>query len=254
MYCPLDQSRPCPFPLKPTQTYLGEDDQGYYVMDGFLDNVGNMFKRMVKFTPKSFTPGNIWKGVRNTMLTGMTGGIYLALPKGVKKTIERVSDVAIPVVAGAAAAYAVGPAVMGMIGPKLSTVASALGKNISTVGKGLFDVMGKLSPAQQSQVADRVTAQDLMYAEQNQGQFPPQFVNYVDEVAKQNYGYAVNASLNPQQSDPRQYYADAGLYPGLQQTAMQPPQEPDSSGNWSSGEVIGAVGAAVAVAVLLSRK
>lgn len=259
MYCPLDRSRPCPFPLKPTETYLGEDDRGYYVMDGFLDNVGNMFKRMVKFTPKSFTPSNIFKAVRNTTLTTMTGGIYLALPKTVKKTMENVANVALPVAAAGIAAATLGPSIMSMVGPKLSTVGTMLGKNISTIGKGLFDIMGKLSPAQQSQVAQQVTPQDILYAEQHQGQFPQQFVQYVDEVAKQNYLPVVNSSLNPTGTDPNQFYASSSLYPGLQQAMLdqqmgQSAQQVEQAGGWSSGEVFGAVGVAVAVAVLVSRK
>jgi len=257
MYCPLTKQGPPPFPLSSTEVYLGEDADGYYVMDGFLDNVGNMFKRMVKFTPKSFTPSNIFKAVRNTTLTTMTGGIYLALPKGVKKTMENVANIALPVAAAGVTAAIAGPAIMGMIGPKLSMVASALGKNVSTIGKGLFDIVGKLSPAQQSQVAQQVTPQDIMYAEQNNGQFPPQFMQYVDEVAKSNYLPAVNAAL--QQNDPSQYYASSSLYPALQQArmdaqlGMQQPQ-PEPAGNWSSGEVAVAVGAAVLVAYLIGRK
>lgn len=254
MYCKLDRSRPCPFPLSSTQTYLGEDDQGYYVMDGFFDNIGNMFKRMVKFTPKSFTPSNIFKAVRNTTLTTMTGGVYLALPKSVKKTMENVANVALPVAAAGVTAAIVGPSVMSMIGPKLSSVASALGKNIGTVGKGLFDVLGKLSPAQQSQVAQQVTAQDIMYAEQHQGQLPEHLMRVVDDAARSNYGYAVNAALNPTQTDPRQYFADASLYPGLQNAMLEPPKEPEAAGGWSSGEVVGVVGVAVALAVLVGRK
>lgn len=259
MYTPLDKSRPCPFRLRPDQTYLGEDEQGYYVMDGFFDNIGNMFKRMVKFTPKSFTPGNIFKAVRNTTLTTMTGGIYLALPKNVKKTMEQVANVALPVAAAGIAAATLGPSVMSMIGPKLSMVGSALGKNISTIGKGLFDVLGKLSPSQQSQVAQQVTPQDILYAEQNQGQFPPQFMQYVDEVAKANYLPAVNSVLNPTGTDPRQFYADSSLYPGLQQAMYdqqmnQSAQQVEQAGNWSSGEVAAAVGAGVLVAYLVGRK
>ncbi len=259
MYCPLDRSQPCPFPLKPTETYLGEDDRGYYVMDGFFDGIGNMFKRMVKFTPKSFTPSNIFKAVRNTTLTTMTGGVYLALPKSVKKTMENVANIALPVAAAGIAAYTLGPSIMSMVGPKLSTVGTILGKNISTIGKGLFDVLGKLSPSQQSQVAQQVTPQDILYAEQHQGQFPQQFVQYVDEVAKQNYLPVVNAALNPTGTDPNQFYASSSLYPGLQQAMLdqqmgQSAQRVEQAGNWSSGEVVGVVGVAVAVAVLIGRR
>lgn len=264
MYCQLDTSRPCPFPLSAHETYLGEDERGYYTMVwgfdeeetglGFFKGIGNMFKRMVKFTPKSFTPSNIFKGVRNTMLTTMTGGVYLALPKSVKKKMENVANIALPVAAAGVAAVTLGPSIMSMIGPKLSMVADSLGKNISSVGKGLFDVLGKLSPAQQSQVAQRVTPQDILYAEQHQGQFPPQTMQYIDEVARQNYGYAVNASLPAQQPDLRQYFADALLYPGLQQATMTAQQEPEPAGTWSSGTVAAAVGAGVLVAVLIGKK
>lgn len=228
-------------------------------MDGFFDGIGNMFKRMVKFTPKSFTPSNIFKAVRNTTLTTMTGGVYLALPKSVKKTMENVANIALPVAAAGIAAATLGPSIMSMVGPKLSTVGTMLGKNISTIGKGLFDVMGKLSPAQQSQVAQKVTPQDILYAEQHQGQFPQPFVQYVDEVAKQNYLPVVNAALNPTGTDPNQFYASSSLYPGLQQAMLdqqmgQSAQQVEQAGGWSSGEVFGAVGVAVAVAVLVSRK
>lgn len=253
MYSQLDRSRPCPFTLSPTQTYLGEDADGYYVMDGFLDSVGNMFKRMVKFTPKSFTPGNLLKAWTNTALTVGTAGIYHALPKNVKKSVFNVAKIAIPAASAAAAAVMVGPAVMSTIGPKLAQAGSFLGKNISTIGKGLFDVMGKLSPAQQSQVAQKVTAQDLVYAEQHQGQLPPQLMQYVDEVAQANYQPIVNAS----QPVNAQLYASSSLYPGLQQATLDMQagyQQQEQAGSWSSGEVAAAVGAGVLVAFLIGRK
>ncbi len=227
-------------------------------MDGFFDGIGNMFKRMVKFTPKSFTPGNLYKGFVNTALTATTFGGYQLLPKGVKKVVYDVGKVALPVIAAGAAAYALGPSIMSTITPKLSAAASALGKNITSVGKGLFDVLGKLSSGQQSAVAQEVTPQDLLYYEQN-GRFPEEFMKVVDQAHRQEFGYAVNASLNPNSMDTRQYYADSSLYPGLQQAMLdqqmaQSMQQVEQAGGWSSGEVFGAVGVAVAVAVLVSRK
>lgn len=126
-------------------TYLGEDETYYYWMEpaptnqlgGFLDNVGNMFKRMVKITPKSFTPGNIYKGFVNTTLTTMTGGLYQVLPKDIKKTVYEVGKVAIPVVAGGVLAMTAGPAVMATLMPKLTTAAGILSKGAGFVG-GLF--------------------------------------------------------------------------------------------------------------------
>lgn len=106
--------------------YLGEDETGYYYLEGFFDDVGNMFKRMVKFTPKSFTPGNIYKGFVNTTLTTATAGLYQVLPKDIKKKVYEVGKVAIPVVAGGVLDVTAGPAVMGVIGPKLSAAGSML--------------------------------------------------------------------------------------------------------------------------------
>ena len=255
MYSPLDKSKPCPFPLSSNQVYLGEDADGYYVMDGFFDNVGNMFKRMVKFTPKSFTPSNIFKAVRNTTLTTMTGGIYLALPKSVKKTMENVANVALPVVAAGVAAATLGPAVMSAVGPKLSMVSSLLGKNVSSIGKGLFDMLGRLSPGKQAEVAQRITPQDILYSEQNNGLFPPATMQMISDAERASYGYAVNTALNPVQPNPNQYFADSSLYPGLQQARFdEQMQQAQPAEGWSSGEVLGAVGAAVAVAVLIGRK
>jgi hypothetical protein len=123
-------------------TYLGEDETYYYWMEpgatdqlgGFFDNVGNMFKRMVKFTPKSFTPGNIYKGFVNTSLTTMTGGLYQVLPKDIKKTVYEVGKVAIPVVAGGVLAMTAGPAVMATLMPKLTAAAGILSKGAGAIG------------------------------------------------------------------------------------------------------------------------
>jgi len=202
MYCPLDKSKPCPFPLSPTETYLGENELGYYTMDGFFDNLGNMFKRMVKFTPKSFTPSNIYKGFVNTTLTVASGGIYQVLPKNIKKTVYDVGKIAVPVVAGAAAAAAFGPAIMGTLTPKLQAAASVLGKNLSTVGKGLFDAMGKLTSPQQAKVAQAVTPGDIQQIEET-GVLPPHIQALVNEAEQQAYGAAAAENLALQRENER---------------------------------------------------
>lgn len=133
-------------------TYLGEDETYYYWMSpapndqlgGIFDNIGNMFSRMVKFTPKSFTPGNIYKGFVNTTLTTATGGLYQVLPKDIKKTVYEVGKVAIPVVAGGVLAYTAGPAVMSMLMPKLTAAANILGKAAPAL-TGMF-TSGKSAP------------------------------------------------------------------------------------------------------------
>lgn len=195
MYARLDRSKPCPFPLPAQCTYLGEDENGYYHMDGFFDGIGNMFKRMVKFTPKSFTPGNIFKAVRNTTLTTMTGGIYLALPKNIKKTMENVANVAMPIAAAGITAAIVGPSVMSALGPKLSSAASLLGKNVSTIGKTVFGALGKLSPAGQSEVVNQIKPDDIVYAERN-GVLPSHIQALIDQAERDTYAYAAAQQSN----------------------------------------------------------
>lgn len=256
MYCPLDKRKPCPLRLKPTETYLGESAEGYYVIEGFFDNIGNMFKRMVKFTPKSFTPGNIFKAVRNTTLTTMTGGAYLVLPKSVKKTMENVANVAMPIAAVGVSAALVGPSIMTMIGPKLSMVGKMLGKNASSIGGSLFDALGKLTGPKQSEIAQQVTPEDIAYAETHNGQFPRHIQQLIDEGERQTYGYAAMNTANPnmiRQPATEALYAPASLYPGLQQARMEQmnPQQEDSS---SSAATVGLAVGGTALLFLLLRK
>lgn len=125
-------------------TYLGEDERYYYWMEpgatdqlgGFFDNMGNMFKRMVKFTPKSFTPGNIYKGFVNTTLTVASAGTYQLLPKNLKKTVYEVGKVAIPVIAGGVLAMTMGPAIMSTLMPKLTAAGKLLGGASGVMGGG----------------------------------------------------------------------------------------------------------------------
>lgn len=258
MYYPLDKRQPCPFRLKPTETYLGESADGYYVMDGFFDNVGNMFKRMVKFTPKSFTPGNIFKAVRNTTLTTMTGGAYLVLPKSVKKTMENVANVAMPIAAAGIAAYTLGPSIMSMVGPKLSAAGNILGKNLSSIGGSLFNALGKLSPAKQSEVVQNVQPEDIVYAEEHQGKYPPRIQAMIDTAEQEEYAYAVMNRLNPQTvrtpATPA-FYASSSLYPALQQARMEQMQVfPQQEEGLSPGATIGIALSGSALLILLLRK
>lgn len=261
MYCRLDKRKPCPFQLKPTETYLGEDANGYYVMDGFFDNVGNMFKRMVKFTPKSFTPGNIFKAVRNTTLTTMTSGAYLVLPKSVKKAMENVANVAMPIAAAGIAAVTLGPSVMAMVGPKLSAAGSILGKNMSSIGGSLFDLLGKLPGSKQSEIVQQVTPEDIAYAETHNGVYPGRIQNLINEAERQTYGYAAMNAVNPStiQTPPTpSFYASSSLYPGLQQAraeqmALQSLPQEETDG-LSPGATIGIALGGSALLILLLRK
>jgi hypothetical protein len=187
MYQPLAQS-PLPRQIRRqvpvTWTYLGEDETGYVFLEGFFDDIGNMFKRMVKITPKSFTPGNIYKGFVNTTLTVASGGIYQFLPKGIKKTVYEVGKVAIPVVGGAVFA-AMNPVLMGSITSKLGQAASILGKNASTIGGAVFGFLNKMPPAQQAQVAEQLTPQQIAQIEQ--GYVPPEVQAMMNQAARQAY-------------------------------------------------------------------
>ena len=126
-------------------TYLGEDETYYYWIDppaqrelgGLFDNIGNMFKRMVKFTPNSFKPSNIYEGFINTTLTAASGGLYQVLPKNLKKSVYQAGKVAVPVIAGGVLAYTAGPAVWSILGPKLTAAGNLLKSGAGSM-LGLF--------------------------------------------------------------------------------------------------------------------
>lgn len=174
--------------------YLGEDQIYWYfvhpganpTLHGFFDNIGNMFTRMVKFTPKSFTPSNIYKGFVNTTLTVASGGLYQALPKNIKKSVYEIGKVAVPVVAGAVVAATAGPAIMSTLLPKLQAAGTVLGKTASTIGGRLFEFLGKLAPSQQAHVAGQITPEQIVAMEQSE-QLPPALAPYFAQQAAQSW-------------------------------------------------------------------
>jgi len=172
--------------LPPGAVYMGSDDTGHYVcLDGIFDDVGSMFKRMVKITPKSFRPGNIFKAVTSGALTVMTGGAYQLLPSKMKTQIENVGKTAVPIIGGAVLAYTAGPAVWNVIGPKLSTVGALLGKNVSQVG-GLFSsLLGGLTKSGQAEVAQAATTEQLVQMEKT-GTIPPELQAVINRVAQES--------------------------------------------------------------------
>lgn len=172
--------------LPPGAVYMGSDDTGHYVcLDGIFDDVGSMFKRMVKITPKSFRPGNIFKAATSGALTVMTGGAYQLLPSKMKTQIENVGKTAVPIIGGAVLAYTAGPAVWNVIGPKLSTVGALLGKNASQVG-GLFSsVLGGLTKSGQAEVAQAATTEQLVQMEQT-GTIPPALQAVINRAAQES--------------------------------------------------------------------
>lgn len=189
MYPCLDKSKPCPFKLPATATYLGEDANGYYHMDGFFDGLTNMFKRMVKFTPKSFEPKNLMKAFTNTTVGVASGGLAYFLPKQVRQTVFKASETIVPIVAAGAVAAAAAPAVMGMLGPKLQAAGGLLGKNMNSIGGGLFKILGRLTEGGQSNVVQNLTPDDIVYTEQ-QGQLPAHIQALVDAQDRAQFEYA----------------------------------------------------------------
>ena len=140
--------------------------------------------------------------------------------------------------AGALAVWA-GPPVMSAIGPKLSQAGSFLGKAASTIGGNLFSAMQKLPPAQQQQVAEAVTPQQIVEMEQS-GRIPPALMQVLDRASEQAYQYAA------QQAQPM---------PGLAPTVMAMKQEEEAAGvvpiqAGMSGEGAGVAMAGLAIAAL----
>lgn len=200
------------FVLPPGAVYMGSDDTGHYIcLDGLFDDVGGMFKRMVKITPKSFRPGNIFKAVTSGVATIATGGAYQLLPSKLKTQIENVGKIAVPVIGGAVLAYTAGPAVWNILQPKLSAVGAMLGKNASQVGGLLSNVMGSLSPAGQAQVAQQATTEQIAQIEQT-GQIPADLQNLINHAAMQSLSPPAPVYSSPM----AQGYATDGVPPPVQ--------------------------------------
>lgn len=169
--------------------YMGEDETYFYFVEPganpSLDGLTDMFTRMLKFTPKSFTPGNIYKGFINTTLTAATGGLYQVLPKNLKKTVYEVGKVAVPVIAGGVLAYTAGPAVMGYLMPKLSAAGSLLGKAASAVGGPLMSMMGKMSNTGQATMAGGISPEQIAQWDQT-GSMPASLIPLMERALQQS--------------------------------------------------------------------
>lgn len=248
-------------------TYLGEDQHYYYWMEkaatdqlgGLFDNIGNMFKRMVKFTPNSFKPSNIYEGFINTTLTAATGGLYQVLPKNFKKTVYEVGKVAVPVVAGGVLAYTAGPAVWNILQPKLAAAGKLLssgaskifgggGQNITSkdyggavsqsgssagagfletasqtihVGGQLMNLLGKLPQNKQAEVAQTLTPEQIAYMEKY-GQIPPELQGYFDNMARQTFNPPIEGTGAAGLYNPFQPgpVAEAGMLGGMNPMMM----------------------------------
>ncbi|MGH3053355.1 MAG: hypothetical protein ACRDL7_00065 [Gaiellaceae bacterium] len=244
--------------------YVGEDEHYYYFMHpeatnelgGLFDNIGNMFTRMVKFTPKSFTPGNIYKGLINTTLTTVTGGAYLALPSKLASQVRQVANVAVPVIAGGVLAATMGPSIMGMLTPKLTAAASLMNQsagsdvigaatgqggkvldaagNIVTgtlntagravqIGGQLMTLLGKLPQNKQAEVVQQLTPEQIAYMERT-GQIPPELKSFFDQVAQSAFNPPMQGVASPYTPyDPMgtaPKTAQAGFFGGMDLTTM----------------------------------
>lgn len=241
--------------MPPGTQYLGEDETYWYfshptapyALGGFFDDVGKMFTRMFKFTPKSFTPGNIYKGFVNTTLTAVTGGIYQFLPKDIKNKVYKVSEVAIPVVSAAVGAYYAGPAVMAVIGPKLTAAGSLLGKAATTIGGQLFNMIGKFSQAGQAEVAQNITPEQLAQMEQT-GQIPASLQPILDRAAQMSFS-------QPPANQPVPVTAGAAqLYDPSAMAALEMQRQQQAQGSGFDPTMLLMIAAPVALVMLSGKK
>lgn len=204
--------------MPPELAYLGEDQNYYYFagpgdnsnLGGFFKSLGKMFSRAVKITPRSFTFKNITRGFVNSTLGIASGGLIYALPKNVRQTIGKVAEIAYPTIAAGVAAVVLGPSVMGVLGPKLQSAASILGKNASSIGGNLMSYLQKLSPAQQAQVAQTLTPQQIAQMETS-AQLPAELTPM--------FRQAMAASLPPERP-----YGAGALYSPSEREAREPVQ------------------------------
>lgn len=203
--------------------YLGEDETAYYVVDelGFFKKIGKMFSRAVKITPKSFRPGNIFKAVTNVALTTATAGGYQFLPSKVKKSIENIGKIAVPIIGGGILAAVAGPAVISVLGPKLAMAGSILGKSASSIGSRVFGFMSNLGPAQQAQVAEQITPQQIAQIEQT-GNVPPDLTALFNQLQRQSIMppappplYAMPPPPVSPEGEPGAPVAEAGMLGGM---------------------------------------
>jgi len=220
--------------------YLGSDDTGHYIaLDGLFDDVGNMFKRMVKITPKSFRPANIFKAVTSGALTVATGGAYQLLPSKMKTQIENVGKIAVPVIGGAVLAYTAGPAVWNILQPKLAAVGAMLGKNASQVGGLLSNVLGGLSQSGQAKVVEAATTEQIAQMEQT-GQIPPALQSLINQAAMESLVPPAPIYSSPM----AQGYATDGV----------PPQPPVEAGMFSGDNALLMIGGLTVAALLFGSK
>lgn len=159
--------------------------------------IGKMFKRLFTIKKSSFKLKNIMGAIGSAVGTYATVGLGPILaPKqfGAHSKLARIAGTATTAVGLAAAGYAAGPYVAQLLGPKLTAAAAKAGTTVLTnAASGLMQSLTSLGPAQQLEVAQQVTPDQLAEWEQT-GVMPA-------DLASLLYGAAAS-SAPPQQLTP----------------------------------------------------
>lgn len=139
--------------------------EGLGELHGF--KIGKMFKAAFKITPKSFRLSNILGGIASITSNVLTGGLASTIAPKVFSAHSKTMKTAGKVMGGAAlavGAVVAAPAVIGAIGPAVSTAAGWVGTNAGTLlsGASAFGkFFGGLSSSQQQQVANSITPEQV---------------------------------------------------------------------------------------------
>lgn len=169
--------------VPPTWRYVGETPTEYVFVESGgeqqLGDISDMFKRMFKFTPKSFSYENITRSIYR--LTPFSVAMQLVAPK-LEKKIYKAAPVIVPIVAGVGAGIAFGPQIMSMLGPKLAEAGASAGTTAMKVGGAIMSFMGKMNGPQQAAVAQHVTPEQITESDRT-GRIPESLVKIAEQYA-----------------------------------------------------------------------
>jgi len=140
-------------------------------------DIGNMFKRMFKFTPKSFTYSNITRSIYR--LTPISWVGQVVAPK-LERKVYKAAPVLVPAVVGGTLAVAYGPQIYSVLAPKLAS----LGGLASKAGQTLMSFIGQLPGKQQAQAAQAITTEQAQAVAET-GQIPPDLQQMLSQLASQ---------------------------------------------------------------------
>lgn len=139
--------------------------EGLGELHGF--KIGKMFKAAFKITPKSFRLSNILGGVASVVSNFYTLGLASTIaPKtfSAHSKTMKIAGAVMGSVALAAGAVVAAPAVIGAIGPALSTAGTWLGTNAGTLlsaGSAFGKFFGSKNSAEQQQIANSITPEQI---------------------------------------------------------------------------------------------